>query len=124
MRTKDEILCERFAPEELQKIAKWWCKFNCWEWPDDFPISKPDEFDTMNNDQKYDDLLFRICIDGLKENSTDMETSKQWWIMNGETEEKWKRWWDNGQSWDGLDEKAIWRPKGEITEAGNQLLVK
>lgn len=34
---------------DVMKIARWENKLNSWQWPEDFPISKPEKFDTLPN---------------------------------------------------------------------------
>lgn len=64
-----------------EQKAIWCCKFNCWEWPEDFPIQKPEGFDAMSIKEKFDNFPFRIAIDGLRANCTEREQSRQWWLM-------------------------------------------
>ncbi len=32
----------------LQTLCRWAAVFNCWQWPEDFPTPKPDDFDELS----------------------------------------------------------------------------
>lgn len=29
------------------KLARWWCDFNAWQWPHDYPMSKPEDWEDI-----------------------------------------------------------------------------
>lgn len=31
-------------PKTLEDLCRWACTFNSWEWPEDYPVPKPDRF--------------------------------------------------------------------------------
>jgi len=42
------VLCR-----DRDTLSRWWCVLNVFEWPQDFPMPKPDGWDSMNDRQRW-----------------------------------------------------------------------
>lgn len=34
-------------------LCKWWCQFNCFEWPPDYPVAEPDGWNEWTSKERY-----------------------------------------------------------------------
>jgi len=79
--------------KRTKKLAKWWCKFNVFEWPPDFPQPKPSNWDNADTDTRFRimatmKIMNKIQIEiGLKECLRE-------WNKTGLPGEKFDEWWN------------------------------
>jgi hypothetical protein len=43
-----DILLTALHDKDTDTLCRWWCEFNCFTWPDDFPIDKPVGWDALD----------------------------------------------------------------------------
>lgn len=78
----------------MEKRAEWYCELNCWEWPADLPMAKPDGFDNLEQKEKHELPLFNLVIDFIDHQTPEFERCRAWHLGHiGKTEEEFKEWW-------------------------------
>lgn len=84
---------------DIVKIARWENKLNSWQWPDDFPIEKPEGFDvlpsySMNKNIKTKHNIISPLIDDITKIVGHKETLRWHHIDNlGKTNFQFEVWW-------------------------------
>lgn len=91
------ILKDRLTSTPLEKRALWWCELNCFRWPSDFPISKPDYHDTLTSKEKYEDTFIRTVTREV-ENTVPLKEQYRAWHTLGytgikKTDKEFEAWW-------------------------------
>lgn len=59
----------------ISDLCRWWCVFNCWSWPRDFPTPPPNNFEQLyaGSDELVDIVRpIRLAIEKIVSLSTIM----------------------------------------------------
>jgi len=59
-------------------LCRWSCMLNVFEWPEDFPIPKPEGWDTMTNRDRYDSEAGKTAWEALNEACPQQEANDYW----------------------------------------------
>lgn len=92
---------------DKEKIAKWICVLNTWNWPDDMP-GKPENWDILPNwygisdERRGIELTKKDIISPLIKLLRCLTTEKdvsRWWHINiiGNTNEQFEKWFDENK---------------------------
>lgn len=100
----------RLEGQEPAVLARWANEFNCWGWPEEFPIPKPADYDALpERERSAERDRFRVMrpyVAALKMSVSPFEVSRDWHLrVLGRTEQQFLAWWE----WD-----ARYR-RGEVT---------
>lgn len=49
-----EIITIDLSKYHKFKLARWWCDFNAWQWPYDYPMPKPTDWDAIPQHINFD----------------------------------------------------------------------
>jgi len=94
-------LADELKTFPIETVAHWWCQFNCFEWPADFPIPEPPDYaalKTLSSYEKYKNSSSGMVFLILSQFVPDKEQHRAWWVggyagPNNASNEKFEAWW-------------------------------
>lgn len=90
-------LAVKLAACQMETVAAWYCKLNCFEWPEDFPMQKPAGWDEMSDRQKYELPVGKAAWNAVNNAVPGKEKSRAWHkgghCGQPKTDEQFEEWW-------------------------------
>ena len=90
-------LTAELAACQVETVAAWYCKLNCYEWPEDFPMQKPAGWDDITDRQKHELPEMKAAWDAVDSAVPRKEKSRAWhkggYCGEPKTDEQFEAWW-------------------------------
>lgn len=93
----NQIETNGLAEQPTEIVAVWYCKLNCYEWPEDFPMEKPSVWDEITDKQKHELPEMKAAWGAVDAAVPRKEKSRAWhkggYCGEPKTDEQFEDWW-------------------------------
>lgn len=63
---------------DIETACRWDYMFNTWKWAEDFPIPMPEGWDKLSDPDKFKNVIFKICCEGIRGLIPEEDSHRYW----------------------------------------------